>query len=166
MNDDIIKPITDYVCTLEQADKLWQLGVSEIAKESLFVWVKGLVPQTEPMRSGWTVANRTDMRGAFYEGGSFLLGAFTSQELGEMIDEICSDWNQGKTNVSRDYKIIYSINGYLMSKIEGTCDLEGNLSKVKHEVSSVGSESIILNNYKSEAQVRAAFLIYLLENRI
>jgi hypothetical protein len=143
-----MKPITNYVCTLEQADKLWQLGINEIAKESLFVWVKGLIPQTEPEREGWTVANMTDIRGAYYEAGSIILGAFTSGELIELIFN-------------------FSTNIELITKFGMNMNARPPLEMVSFLMTIHNSEGqeMLVSPYAHESQALAGFLIYLLEQK-
>jgi hypothetical protein len=79
-----------------------------------------------------------------------------------LIDGICSDWNQGKTNISKDYKFIYSLDGCLLYETRSTCDFDGNLQQTTHDISMLGSKSIIINDCNSEAQARAELFIHLL----
>jgi hypothetical protein len=129
------KLIENYVCTLEQAKRLKELGVEQ---NGLFHWVENkssafvTTPLSEP-------SDKT-------------ISAFTSQELGEMISISFPELRVAQT-LKKDTE-------YEDDEKEGYLFLEEHCSGMWLECAE------IYTSYENtEAQARAEFLIYLLEQK-
>lgn len=123
-----MKIIENYVCTLEQAKRLKELGIKQ---NSLFYYVPSM-----------------------FHGGTFIIeyfsiktedkyAAFTSQELGELIEDI-------RHGVSHEI-IFADIFRFFQLDYISTTDRQ---TEILFEIKS-----------ENEAQARAEFLIYLLEGK-
>ena len=142
-----MKDIKDYVCTKEQGDKLYSLlSLPKFRSEDkkihcLFAWVEDLIPENKPLLEGWHVVSILDLHGSFICQQP--IPAFTSQELGELILTTVKKLNIDEITVNTNL---------LMKNVLIKCN--------KYDLPSPPMISFPCEN---EAQVRAEFLIYLLE---
>lgn len=138
-----MKVIDDYVCTFEQSKKLCELGVAE---SSFYYYIS---PCKKNNNTATLICRKYDK---LIIGVPFY-SAFTSQELGELITEnIEHVWQQFIFNYigNKHIDLHAVVIDKEMSKINNRQQLEWLCLK-----------SLSFN----EAQARAAFLIYLLENK-
>jgi hypothetical protein len=160
-----IEEVKNYVCTFEQAEKLYNLG-AKFGKPNLFYWrtIKYL-QETDKRRlfmhsplNEWTEFCIE----SFYEHvpGYFAtnkreyktLSAFTSQELGELISSLFPDLRVAQT-LKKDK--VYESDGKI-----GYLFLQEHCSGMWLECSEIYTSCA-----KTEAQARAQFLIHLLEKK-
>lgn len=143
------------VCSLELAKKLKELGVKQ---ESLFWW--GMYKQSNQFYGDFKVC--TELHTADKVNYSFEYSAFTVAELGEMLPATIGE----KTWLN----YTKSLNGW-----SGTCETisynkwedKGNyLEPVRICEFSIVPHSKNEKSEKSEADIRAEMLIYLIENKL
>jgi hypothetical protein len=84
--------IENYVCTLEQANKLKNLGVE---RESIFAWILGTSEFDDETCVGKLILREDIDRATLYMSG--YLCAYTSQEVGEEIVKILPHWRQNES---------------------------------------------------------------------
>jgi hypothetical protein len=137
-----MKNIEDYVCTLAQAEKLKELGVEQ---ESLFYFADFGFKEPEGIHH--FIKTAEDKYYAFFhynpEGFSedIIYSAFTSQELGKLIINSLPSYENIAQTIQKDNYIFMNY------------DMENGWTQM-------------YSNYNSnEAQARAEFLIYILENK-
>lgn len=139
--------IQDQVCTLEQAKKLKELGVEQ---ESLFYYIDNMVLGLE----GIKVKEQTKsykINGVVQDGGVVrYYSAFTVAELGELLP--IEDMPDGRDWQQRPFRDYYPHTGKIMWKYDDPYTKYGRERKVTEA--------------KTEAEARAAMLIYLLENNL
>jgi hypothetical protein len=134
-----MKNLENYVCTLEQAKRLKELGVEQ---DSLFIYMQSF------HEAIYTLVNANN---------NFLprpedYSAFTSQELGEMISTLFPDLRVAQT-LKKDRE-------YESDEKEGYLFLKEHCSGMWLECAE-----IYTSYANTEAQARAEFLIYILEKK-
>lgn len=140
-----MKDIKDYVCTLKQAKKLKELGVEQ---DSLFWFAENakklmILKNIEKKQLiDLTVINDDITVGSKY----YFYSAFTSQELGELIDK----------NIKNEHLIEHSIqtNEFRIY----------NINYAEPQTSYIDIDLLFTSTTSTEAQARADYFIYLLEN--
>jgi hypothetical protein len=147
-----MKDVKDYVCTLEQAKRLKELGVNQDSLYMYNLWTHDDGSfETELVATSFLKKLMGITRGVTFNMADVSQdeyprwAAFTSQELAEIIS------NQCRYFIQKDgFNTFYALDRRAEYGIEFRHEL------IRYELP--------LKNIKSEAQVRAEFLIYLLEN--
>lgn len=165
--------IQDQVCTLEQAKRLKELGVgyypnhhiptARAYQQSLFYWCEDFYIDGNTEKPYWRLEINGDGRNSFRTPNYYdnYLSAFTVAELGEMLPE----WLHKS---DKEYRLIQWKN-IDVDYLEDTPDEEKMLGyHLCYQVGSKFQMRIPEFNTKlfapTEAQARAAMLIFLLEN--
>lgn len=149
-----MKEFKDYVCTLEQAKKLQELGISQ---QSLFYYVKNEDYDRLSEDDIYHVHVKFEDDGfCLIEGEDWMheihnwehYAAFTSQELGEIVNKMLVTWSQDNGKfVKYQFYFEPAIN-------------DMNYHYIYNDFNNEKESNYIM----PEAQARAEFLIYLLEN--
>lgn len=139
--------LKDQVCTLEQAKRLKELGVTE---QSLWRWV---FPARKEMISTTYGVYHYEQAKDIIEGneGTYFdhtdAPAYTVAELGEMLPDMLT------TNLQYELVSIKEDDCWLIRYVRGN-----NMLDQHPNIKGIGGET--------EAQARAAMLIYMLENSL
>lgn len=137
--------IENQVCTLEQAKKLKELGVSG---KCVFGYIK-IPPNGLPVHHYWKDEKYALINAdivMFVGNGEERWYAPTVAELGVMLPEYCSSWKNG----------MYGDNQHPMYRYKWLCDI--------YDDGEVSTQPLGFGD--SEAESRAKLLIYLLENHL
>ena len=149
-----MRDIKNYVCSLEQGDKLHSLlslpkfRSANKKINTFFVWANDLIPRNRPIMEEWNVVSSLDLQAAFIPLNSMLIPAFNSQELGELIVKF----------LIKNGDIIFSKYN-MLSRYGIEINKESpNIFIQKYDALDKAF------NFKRETYNRAEFLIHLLEN--
>jgi hypothetical protein len=172
-----VKDIKDYVCTLEQAKRLAELNVNQ---DSLYYYALDETSkafcvvdasQKETIKvdlvcsdDGTTVMSKITAKLQKQKSNINTYSAFTSQEIEELISNITNTlhWSQGK-NIS--HKVITPISTRLEKSNPQLISFFSYVYSTEFKDLSDQVEYKITSKCTNEAQARAEFLIYLLENK-
>jgi len=151
-----MKYLNNYICTLEQSKKLKELGVEQ---DSLYYWIidkesgSGCIVLEQEVNSvtidmlvlngsnKWT--NKITCEKKPYKSEKDIFAAFTSQELGKLINNHLSYMDIG----------IYQ-------------SISGLIEFYQNDANKVGVFFVPRKDMEKEAQARAEFLIYLIEKEM
>lgn len=167
-----LETASDYVCTFEQAKKLYELGVIKRSKSLFYFVLITFLNDNDQLKKYRNVKgdklltlecyyyHRTGVIDWVVEKSSTntelkrkveQYSAYTSQELGEIIDGILGlVWEQSKGEVKYQFSYDKQINKDNMT-----------YHYIYHDYTEIKEKGYLM----PEAQARAAFLIHLLENK-